>query len=157
MKVAPKQLKLLTGKLKDIEMSVNALEDDDGICALEEYRDQEGEIKEWNGVKTFLLKSDVASDDSIMQDQTQADKLAFDCLVLIKKRLRSNTASKTTSSEAIATKLPKLELPTFHGDILWWKNFWEQFCVSVRAVEYTQGKVNVSTERHQVQNSEECD
>ena len=130
MKVAPKQLKLLTGKLKDIEMSVNALEDeDDSICALEEYRDQVGEIKELNGVKTSLLKSDVTTDDSIMQDQTQADKLAFNCLVLIKKRLRSNTAPKTTSSEATATKLPKLELPTFHGDILRWKNFWEQLSV----------------------------
>ena len=29
------------------------------------------------------------------------------------------------------TKLPKLELPTFHGDLLRWKSFWKQFCVSV--------------------------
>ena len=28
-------------------------------------------------------------------------------------------------------KLPKLDVPTFNGDILNWKSFWEQFCVSV--------------------------
>ena len=68
-----------------------------------------------NGVKTSLLKSDATMEDPVMQDQTQADKLPSDCLLLIKKRLCSNTTmSKTTSS---ATKLPKLELLTFYGDI----------------------------------------
>ena len=37
----------------------------------------------------------------------------------------------TKQSEATATKLPKLELPTFHGNLLCWKNFWEQFCILV--------------------------
>ena len=38
--------------------------------------------------------------------------------------------NSTKPSEPTATKLPKLELPTFHGDIFSWKNFWEQFYVS---------------------------
>ena len=36
-----------------------------------------------------------------------------------------------TSSETSATKLPKVEVPAFHGVILYWENFWEQFSVSV--------------------------
>ena len=63
-----------------------------------------------------------------MRDQAQVDKAAFDCLLMIKKQLRVLTTTSTKVSEATATKLPKLELPTFHGDILRWKNFWEQFC-----------------------------
>ena len=59
------------------------------------------------------------------------DKAAFDCLLKIKKRLRTLATTSTKASEPTATKLPKLELPTFHGDMLYWKTFWEQFCVSV--------------------------
>ena len=50
---------------------------------------------------------------------------------MIKKRLCALTTTPTKASEATAAKLPKLELPTFHGDILQGKNFWEQFYVSV--------------------------
>ena len=71
-----------------------------------------------------------------MQSQARVDKAAFDCQLKIRKRLRTltTTPAKSTEpkmSEITATKLPKLELPTFHGDILRWKNFWEQYCVSV--------------------------
>ena len=132
-KMVTKQLTLLTSNLKSIEMSINALEDnEDGLCALEEHRDQVVEIKkELSGVKTSLLKSDTTTEDPVMQDHTRTEQIAFECLLSIKKRLRSHTSSKTASSEATTTKLPKLELPTFYGDILRWKNFWEQFCVSV--------------------------
>ena len=67
-----------------------------------------------------------------MQTQAQVDKLAFECLFTIKKRLHSNTTDHaTTGTETSVTKLPKLKVPTFHGDILQWKSYWEQFCVSV--------------------------
>ena len=66
-----------------------------------------------------------------MQDLTKVDKMAFDCLLTIKKRLRSITAPTTAAGVATVSKLPKLDLPTFHGELLLWKNFWEQFCVSV--------------------------
>ena len=71
-KMVTKQLTLLTSKLKNIEMSINALEDDeDGLCALEEHRDQVVEIKkELSGVKTSLLKSDATTEDPVMQDHT---------------------------------------------------------------------------------------
>ena len=35
----------------------------------------------------------------------------------------------TTDSKEV--KLPKLDVPMFDGNILNWKSFWEQFCVSV--------------------------
>ena len=97
-----------------------------------EYRDQLIELKtELNMLKDTLLNSDASPEDSVMQDQASTDWALFKCLLSIKKRLHSATSPRTTASEVTTTKLPKLELPTFHGDILRWKNFWEQFCVSI--------------------------
>ena len=41
------------------------------------------------------------------------------------------TDSPTSSSDGKGVKLPKLDVPTFDGNILHWRSFWEQFCVSV--------------------------
>lgn len=35
------------------------------------------------------------------------------------------------SSDSGSVKLPKLDVPTFDGNLLNWHSFWEQFCVSV--------------------------
>ena len=58
------------------------------------------------------------------------DKALFDCSLSIKKALKPlDHDSSPTDSNGI--KLPKLDVPTFDGNILNWKSFWEQFCVSV--------------------------
>ena len=54
----------------------------------------------------------------------------FDCSLKVKKAL--NLQHGTTSTvDGKWVKLPKLEVPTFDGDILDWKTFWEQFSVSI--------------------------
>ena len=134
IRIAAKQITLLQEKLRDISTSIDHVDDshEDSTCELEEYRDQLIELKtELNLLKDTLLNSDASPEDSVMQDQASTDRALFKCLLSIKKRLRSATSPRTTASEATTTKLPKLELPTFHGDILRWKNFWEQFCVSI--------------------------
>ena len=107
--------------------------DDDQKCTLEEYKDQTSKVKgELAKLKTSLLSSEAAPDDPVMRDLSRVEKLPSDCVLTIKKHLRTIASSATTASGATpVTKLPKLELPTFHGDILQWKKFWEQFCVSV--------------------------
>ena len=87
--------------------------------------------KELSKLKTSLLNSVAEPGDPVMEDLARMDKAVFDCLLAIKKRLRSSVTSPATTGGSAVTKLPKLELPTFHGDILQWKNFWEQFCISV--------------------------
>ena len=37
----------------------------------------------------------------------------------------------STSSSREGVKLPKLDVPSFDGNILNWKSFWDQFCISV--------------------------
>ena len=134
VRIAAKQITLLQEKLRDISTSIDHVDDshEDSTCELEEYRDQLIELKtELNMLKDTLLNSDASPEDSVMQDQASTDQALFKCLLSIKKRLHSATIPRTTASEATTTKLPKLELPTFHGDILRWKNFWEQFCISI--------------------------
>ena len=130
VRVANKQLALLQTKLESIDTAAQDIDgaEEDVTCTLEEYRDQVTEVKtELATLKTSLLTSDATTSDPIMQDHSRVEKLAFDCLLKIKKRLRTVATPSTKVNEATATKLPKLELPTFHGDILRWKNFWEQF------------------------------
>ncbi len=52
----------------------------------------------------------------------------FSTSLKIERLLQSQTASAV---EIQGIKLPKLEIPTFDGDILNWRTFWEQFRVSV--------------------------
>ena len=52
----------------------------------------------------------------------------------IRKRLFASTDATThhmPTPRALGAKLPKLEVPTFDGDILKWKSFWDQFSVSI--------------------------
>ena len=131
----------MQAKLESIDTAVHDLDniEEDIICILEGYRDQVTEVKaqvtevkaELTVLESSLLNSDVPTDDPVMQNQARVDKAAFDCQLMIKKHLRALTTTPIKASEATVTKLPKLELPTFHGDILQWKNFLEQFCISV--------------------------
>ena len=125
-RMATRQLQLLNTKLESIDASVHGLSDDEDniVCTLEEYRDQVSEIKaELSTISTSLLSSDVPTDDLVMQTQVRTDKSVFDCLLKVKKQLRVLIVNSTKPNEHTATKLPKLELPTLHGDILSWQNF----------------------------------
>ena len=57
------------------------------------------------------------------------EKHIFDSSLKIKRLLQPQAHAGMGDSKGI--KLPKLEVPTFDGNILNWKSFWEQFCVSV--------------------------
>ena len=39
------------------------------------------------------------------------------------------------TASCITAKLPKLEVPTFNGEILKWCTFWDKFCVGVHKQE----------------------
>ena len=43
----------------------------------------------------------------------------------------SETSPPHSTSDGPGVKLPKLDVPTFDGDIIHWKQFWDQFSVSV--------------------------
>lgn len=55
------------------------------------------------------------------------EKRIFDTSLQVRKLLQPTPGA--TSGKGI--KLPKLEVPTFDGNILNWQSFWEMFCVSI--------------------------
>ena len=58
----------------------------------------------------------------------------FETSLQVKKLLHTSTGVTDSASSdpyGKGVKLPKLDVPTFDGDILHWRTFWEQFCVSV--------------------------
>ncbi len=64
-------------------------------------------------------------------------KLHFFCSVFQHPTAPSDpTASSATlithtASDARGVKLPKIDVPTFDGELLHWQTFWEQFSISV--------------------------
>ena len=79
-----------------------------------------------------LVALDPNEDDELLVLHSRLEGQLFDCSRKTKELInttRTDTATPVVDSKAV--KLPKLDVPTFDGNILHWKQFWEQFCVSV--------------------------
>ena len=78
---------------------------------------------------------ELADDDALLELQESLESQVFDCCVAIKKLLSPvpgpSEASTLPPSDTRGVKLPKLDVPTFDGNILNWRSFWQQFCISV--------------------------
>lgn len=87
------------------------------VLLLQQYHEQIGDFKTELDTISYL------------------DKGIFETMLKIKKLLHPSKDSVSVPSDpTLAThgvKLPKLDVPTFDGDILKWIMFWEQFTVSV--------------------------
>jgi hypothetical protein len=101
-----------------------------GEHVLHQHQEQISDFKvELADVGNCLLPLGLADEDDLSKLQNEVEKHLFDSSLEIKRLLRSPTHSDMSSSKGI--RLPKLEVPTFDGNILNWKSFWEQFCVSI--------------------------
>ena len=69
------------------------------------------------------------------KERTALEEVLFECLSTIRKLLKpyhnSTTTTAGTSADRSGVKLPKIDVLMFDGDILQWKQFWEQYCISV--------------------------
>ena len=75
---------------------------------------------------------DVADEDEPLVLHSKLEKLLFDTSHKIKKSITAPpTESGSTATDSTGVKLPKLDVPTFDGNTIHWKQFWEQFMVSV--------------------------
>ena len=138
-KITTRRLTRLQEKLAVIERAVSAIpedrDDDDSACTLEQYAEQITDLKaELKDANTCMLNLELVAEDPIIRTQDEIEQTIFRCSVAIRKRLCASTDATTCdtpTSRAPGAKLPKLEVPTFDGDILKWKSFWDQFSVSI--------------------------
>ena len=133
-RIASRRLSHIQKSLSSVDDAIKALTgDSDDTFVLHQYEEQLTDYKrELSDVRTSLLSIDLDDGDELNRLLTDLDKALFDCSLSIKKALKPlDRDSSPPDSKGI--KLPKLEVPTFDGNILNWKTFWEQFCVSVHS------------------------
>ena len=94
------------------------------IPLLEQYREQLiDHMRELTAVYEDLTTLDLDDGDYLVL-HAKLEKLLFSCSLHIKELIRSDpTTTPTTTSKGV--KLTKLNVPTFDGDVLHWKQFWE--------------------------------
>ena len=82
-------------------------------------------------------------DKSLSGREIALDRMIFDVCLKINRMLEANKPNPFplgptpvvvhTPPQASGIKLPKINVPTFDGNMLHWTSFWEQFKVSVHS------------------------
>ena len=115
-------------------MRVERFKDDKAIdvCSLEGHEESVKSIDDDLQVITcdMLLIGDYKS---LVERATALEEASFGICAAIKRRLK-NLHPESSGSEVIGlceVKLPNVSAPTFYGKVLNWKNFWEQFDVTI--------------------------
>ena len=87
-----------------------------------------------------LLKLGLEDDHELVDLHTALKKLHFECSCTAKGLSSQHTETKTGSSSKITAKLPKLEVPTFNGEILRWRTFWHVWSQRSQAERHEQSR-----------------
>ena len=117
----------------DTEGILGAVADDhDDVPLLEQYREQ---LAQYKKELSTVCDDLVALDLEVFKSHVRLESLHFDCSHRVKKLLSAHSSRSTTVTTAATdnkgSRLPKLDIPTFNGDVLQLRQFWEQFQVSV--------------------------
>ena len=114
-----------------VSEGVRKLTESDDICLIRLHDEQLVYFKhELDDICKSVLSSDEAEDEELSHQQIEFQKL-FDCSLAVKCLLENRARPTAPTSSHEGVKLPKLDVPSFDGNILNWKTFWDQFCLSV--------------------------
>ena len=132
-KSSSRKLSRLEHSLGDTEGTLGAVADDhDDVPLLEQYREQ---LAQYKKELSTVCDDLVALDLEVFKSLARLESLHFDCSHRVKKLLSAHSSRSTTVTTAATdnkgSRLPKLDIPTFNGDVLQLRQFWEQFQVSV--------------------------
>jgi hypothetical protein len=106
----------------------------DDVCLLRHYEEQFSDLKkEVADVRNTLLSLGVEESDDLVTSHVSLERGISECSLNLKRSLHSHmhVSHASAHSDGTGVKLPKLDVPTFNGDILNWLSFWEQFSVAV--------------------------
>jgi len=80
-----------------------------------------------------LVAKDIPDDDALLVTHTALERQLSTTFHKIKALLLvpPTNAHAPTTTDSTGVKLPKLNVPTFDGDLIHWKQFWDQFVVAV--------------------------
>ena len=137
--------KALTRKLQHLEKSLTLVSENvhtlssrpEDVCRLQQHEEQLSDYKkDLADIRNSLLSSSIEEGDELLGLHSALEKHFFDCSLQIKELLQTRAeprdpTPRPTPSDSKGVKLPRLDTPSFDGNILNWKRFWEQFCISV--------------------------
>ena len=100
------------------------------ICLSHQWEEQLCELKqELSNLSKSFVPLDLDDKDEMTVLQATLNTVIFDNSLKIKRLLEKLAIPATTDSRGV--KLPKIDVPAFNGNILYWKSFWGQFAVAV--------------------------
>ena len=136
-KVSSRRLSQFETRLSTVNTAITALSGDPKeIHLVYLYQEQLSDFKKELGD----IRSEVTSlctpeeSEELHAKISRLDKDIFDLSLIIKRLLYNpehTPEAVTPTHDARGVRLPKLEVPTFNGNILQWQTFWEQFCVAI--------------------------
>ena len=138
-KITARKLSHIKKAISHISSAIAALiGDPDDKYLLLQFEEQFIDLKkELSDIRRDLLSSELEESDELVVLPATLESDMFNSSIKIKKLISSSTPTSavptTSPSESKGVRLPKLEVPTFDGDILNWRSFWEQFSVSVHS------------------------
>ena len=89
--------------------------DADDICKIRQWQEQLSDFKsELAEIRNSLLSMDLEDYDGLNKQQSEVENSIFNVSLKAKRLLESRSAA----ADSKGIKLPKLEIPTFNGDIL---------------------------------------
>lgn len=107
---------------------------------MEQHKERLDDVKrELSAIYEELITIDLPDDHRLVTQHANLEKAHFDESHTVKRLIASFSIQATTPGKPVMStstvhkhsKLPKLEVPTFDGNVLHWQQFWEQFETSV--------------------------
>ena len=126
-----RRLAHLEANLRKVSDAVSAAAEKTEVdrCLLEQYDEQQNGFKlELYDISRGILSMD--GDVSELSDyEARLSKAIFDVCLRIRRLLHI----PVPVAQRDGIKLPKIDVPTFDGDMLNWRTFWEQYEVSIHS------------------------
>ena len=106
------------------------------VCTLQYHEEQMSDTKvELRSISHDFIALDLDESNKLTELESNLQRKVSECSLKARQLLSSHSLSRATpmAPEHKGVKLPKLDVTTFDGNILNWKTFWEQFCISVHS------------------------
>lgn len=121
-----KELKALMSAVDSMDTAAN------NTCRLQLHQDKIADLRrDLTEIRDCIFAIGLDDTDKLMGVLAEVDKGIFTLSLHIKELLQPLKDPAKTTSDSSGVKLPKLDTPTFSGNVLEWQTFWEQFRVSV--------------------------
>ena len=96
-------------------------------CSLRQLEEEAVALKAELADTGWAITMLVTGQEELLELEAALNKNLFDLGLQIKHLFAKLTVGKSTPGVVSGVKLPKIEVPTFDGNMLNWGIFWEQF------------------------------